>query len=430
MAHRLQYRRDTKANWLKYNPVLMEGEVGYETDTHHQKVGDGVSKYSELEYEVGVGNITQETGDSESLVMSQKAVSEKLAELGSYVNTNSVASMLQLNLSEYCTKGLFIREDGETIGSNRDYGYIYKIYCKGLKVIEFSRSIRRCLFYDTDGNVLGNVTDTNEVHIPENTCYISLNVVISNYAETKILGLIYDNYITAQIDNIQDLEDVEIEEYLVGSYVRPNGSFAQSETRIVYKINVTPLGIYNIVLKGLGDLATDVAFFAENDKFLKSTGKGNSNVKSKLVVAPKTAKYMLISAIQGQPLSVKNIIRTDMLSEYLDEISKIENEHYQQINTKINCINSFNDNFVSGGIELLEDSGFIRIEDGTKGTNDSFVCSKFLPIIPGSTIITDYTPGNTSGYAFYSEPNEESFISGTQQLTVIEVPNNALFFSF
>lgn len=90
MAHRLQYRRDTKANWLKYNPVLMEGEVGYETDTHHQKVGDGVSKYSELEYEVGVGNITQETGDSESLVMSQKAVTEKFTELGSnlrYVNS-------------------------------------------------------------------------------------------------------------------------------------------------------------------------------------------------------------------------------------------------------------------------------------------------------------------------------------------------------
>ena len=84
MAHRLQYRRDTKANWLKYNPVLMEGEVGYETDTHHQKVGDGVSTYSELEYEVGVGNITQETGDSESLVMSQKAVSEKFTELDIY----------------------------------------------------------------------------------------------------------------------------------------------------------------------------------------------------------------------------------------------------------------------------------------------------------------------------------------------------------
>lgn len=81
MAHRLQYRRDTKANWLKYNPVLMEGEVGYETDTHHQKVGNGVSTYSELEYEAGVGNITQEKGDSKTLVMSQKAVTEKLTEL-------------------------------------------------------------------------------------------------------------------------------------------------------------------------------------------------------------------------------------------------------------------------------------------------------------------------------------------------------------
>lgn len=103
MAHRLQYRRDTKANWLKYNPVLMEGEVGYETDTHHQKVGDGVSTYSELEYEVGVGNITQEIGDSESLVMSQKAVTEKFTELESkkFLNKLKIESMANSGYMDY-----------------------------------------------------------------------------------------------------------------------------------------------------------------------------------------------------------------------------------------------------------------------------------------------------------------------------------------
>jgi hypothetical protein len=79
MAHRLQYRRDKKANWLKYNPVLMEGEVGYETDTRRKKIGDGVSTYSELEYE-HLLNVTQETGDNETLVMSQKSVTKKFRE--------------------------------------------------------------------------------------------------------------------------------------------------------------------------------------------------------------------------------------------------------------------------------------------------------------------------------------------------------------
>lgn len=109
MAHRLQYRRDTKANWLKYNPVLMEGEVGYETDTHHQKVGDGVSKYSELEYEVGVGNITQEMGDSETLVMSQKAVNSifiKKENIVNDVNVGGTDKVLSAELGKKLSKNL------------------------------------------------------------------------------------------------------------------------------------------------------------------------------------------------------------------------------------------------------------------------------------------------------------------------------------
>lgn len=74
MAHRIQYRRDTAARWASINPILQEGEVGYETDTHHMKVGDGVHAWNSLEYEVGVGNITNELGNSENLAMSQKGV--------------------------------------------------------------------------------------------------------------------------------------------------------------------------------------------------------------------------------------------------------------------------------------------------------------------------------------------------------------------
>lgn len=74
MSHRLQFRRDTKARWLEINPILMEGEYALETDTKCGKIGDGVHKYSELEYSNAIQNITQDTsGQSETLVMSQKA---------------------------------------------------------------------------------------------------------------------------------------------------------------------------------------------------------------------------------------------------------------------------------------------------------------------------------------------------------------------
>ena len=92
--YRLQFRRDTKENWLKVDPIPMEGELCLELDTHHSKVGDGVHKYSELEYS-GVGNnVSQGTGDSTTLTMSQKAISDKLnavdEKFNSKVNTSDV----------------------------------------------------------------------------------------------------------------------------------------------------------------------------------------------------------------------------------------------------------------------------------------------------------------------------------------------------
>lgn len=47
---RLRLRRDTAANWTASNPVLLNGEVGIETDTRNFKVGNGVSAWSALSY--------------------------------------------------------------------------------------------------------------------------------------------------------------------------------------------------------------------------------------------------------------------------------------------------------------------------------------------------------------------------------------------
>jgi len=50
MAVTIQFRRDTKANWEKYNPVLAPGELGVEIDTWRFKIGDGIRKWTELPY--------------------------------------------------------------------------------------------------------------------------------------------------------------------------------------------------------------------------------------------------------------------------------------------------------------------------------------------------------------------------------------------
>lgn len=98
MADRIQYRRDTAARWAQYNPILLEGEVGYITDNDNQfKIGDGVHAWNDLPIRGFNGNVVQETGTDANAVMSQKAVTENLSTLQNqtssvgYVSCNTAA---------------------------------------------------------------------------------------------------------------------------------------------------------------------------------------------------------------------------------------------------------------------------------------------------------------------------------------------------
>ena len=46
----MQQRRDTSANWVSNNPVLLAGEIGVETDSGGIKVGDGSATWVNLDY--------------------------------------------------------------------------------------------------------------------------------------------------------------------------------------------------------------------------------------------------------------------------------------------------------------------------------------------------------------------------------------------
>ena len=62
MATKIQFRRDTAANWTAANPILSIGEIGYETDTATYKIGDGSSLWSALTY-IAQGLYAHPTGD-------------------------------------------------------------------------------------------------------------------------------------------------------------------------------------------------------------------------------------------------------------------------------------------------------------------------------------------------------------------------------
>ena len=46
----LQMKQDLAANWTTSNPVLHDGQMGFETDTRKIKVGDGSTAWTGLSY--------------------------------------------------------------------------------------------------------------------------------------------------------------------------------------------------------------------------------------------------------------------------------------------------------------------------------------------------------------------------------------------
>lgn len=78
MADRIQQRRDTAARWSQYNPILLEGEVGYVTDNPNQyKIGDGVHTWNELPFRGFDGTLSNDFGDSDTSAISQGIVTKQ-----------------------------------------------------------------------------------------------------------------------------------------------------------------------------------------------------------------------------------------------------------------------------------------------------------------------------------------------------------------
>ena len=50
MAVRLQIRNDTSTNWTLADPILLRGEIGYDTTARQFKIGDGNTRWLDLDY--------------------------------------------------------------------------------------------------------------------------------------------------------------------------------------------------------------------------------------------------------------------------------------------------------------------------------------------------------------------------------------------
>lgn len=106
---RIRLRRDTAANWTAANPVLLNGEMGVETDTRRFKVGDGSTAWASLSYYIdGVavrGQISKMTDGNISI-----------ATQGVYQSTGLTATL------DTATDYLMVLGTSDTFGLKNDSG--------------------------------------------------------------------------------------------------------------------------------------------------------------------------------------------------------------------------------------------------------------------------------------------------------------------
>lgn len=86
----------TSAQWSNANPVLMSGEMGVESDTQKYKIGDGVTKWSNLSYASGVSIDTTLNASSTNPVQNKVikvALDGKLGKNDTAVNASKVNNL-------------------------------------------------------------------------------------------------------------------------------------------------------------------------------------------------------------------------------------------------------------------------------------------------------------------------------------------------
>jgi hypothetical protein len=84
MATRIQVRRGTTSDWNTANPILTEGEFGYNTTLDKFKIGDGTSTWSVLEYVPTSADLSSSLGDY--IALTEKGGADGVAELDATYN--------------------------------------------------------------------------------------------------------------------------------------------------------------------------------------------------------------------------------------------------------------------------------------------------------------------------------------------------------
>ena len=92
MAVRIQMRRGSTSDWNTADPILNEGEIGYNTTLGQIKIGDGSTAWSSLDYMVTDAELTTSLGNY--IELTEKGAVNGVAELDSNKNVLTASSVI------------------------------------------------------------------------------------------------------------------------------------------------------------------------------------------------------------------------------------------------------------------------------------------------------------------------------------------------
>ena len=173
MADRIQLRRDTKANWEQYNPILLEGEPGHVLDYPNlYKMGDGIHTWNQLPYRGYNGNVTQDIQNDENSVPSGAAVYNKFLMSGvNLINTNDSDYVLNKELTS--SGGLY---DTDPSMNKATTGFIKidpsKTYTMSYNGV--AHGYNMLCYYNVSKIFIGYQVAVNNLTIPNNAVYIRI----------------------------------------------------------------------------------------------------------------------------------------------------------------------------------------------------------------------------------------------------------------
>ena len=96
MGQRIKMRRDTSANWATSNPVLLDGELGFDKTLKQYKTGDGLTAWTSLVFNrIDAADVVNLPASGQSAAQVDAAIVAKGYQTAAQVDTAIVAKGYQ-----------------------------------------------------------------------------------------------------------------------------------------------------------------------------------------------------------------------------------------------------------------------------------------------------------------------------------------------